>query len=66
MSDVEIDISEEDAPEIEVEEDVKEDEEPTEVCAVNPSSTDIPYETRVLMMQDEEENWVIIWAECAV
>jgi hypothetical protein len=54
------------APEIEVDEEVVVEEVPGEVCAANPSSTTlIPYETKVLITQDEEENWVIIWAECA-
>ena len=39
---------------------------PNEVCAANPSARqDIPYNTRVLLAQDNEENWVVIWAECA-
>jgi len=35
-----------------------------EVCAVNPSGTAIPGGTRVLITQDNEENWVVVWAEC--
>ena len=36
----------------------------TEICVVNPSNTEIPGSTRVLVAQDNEENWVVIWAEC--
>ena len=40
------------------------DNPPTEVCVLNPSASVVPYKSRVLIAQDQEENWVVIWAEC--
>tara|TARA_R100000458_G_C8198019_1_gene189442 strand:+ start:241 stop:759 length:519 start_codon:yes stop_codon:yes gene_type:complete len=37
---------------------------PEEVCVLNPSEAAIPHKTRILISQDQEENWVVIWAEC--
>ena len=40
-------------------------QQPTDVCVLNPSTTEISGDTRVLIAQDQEENWVVIWAECS-
>ena len=40
------------------------DDKPDTVKAMNPGSTTIDSGAAVLIAQDNEENWVIIWVEC--
>ena len=36
----------------------------TTVTAMHPGKTDIEEGKKVIIAQDNEENWVIIWVEC--